>query len=71
MKVIYLILFILFSSFINIKSDSISANFTTAGEGYTMNYTPVFVEADESYINRVVDVLITGVERECCIGEIK
>ena len=40
-------------------------------EGYTMNYTPVFVEADESYINRVVDVLITGVERECCIGEIK
>ncbi len=40
-------------------------------EGYTMNYTPVFVEADESYINRVVDVLITGVENECCIGEIK
>ncbi len=40
-------------------------------EGYTMNYTPVFVEADESYINRIVDVLITGVENECCIGEIK
>lgn len=39
-------------------------------EGYTMNYTPVFVEADESYINEVVDVLITGVENEYCIGKL-
>ncbi len=39
-------------------------------EGYTMNYTPVFVEADESYINKVVDVLITGVENEYCIGKL-
>ena len=35
-----------------------------------MNYTPVFVEADESYINKVVDVLITGVENEYCIGKL-
>jgi len=39
-------------------------------EGYTMNYTPVFVEADESHINEVVDVLITGVENEYCIGKL-
>ena len=39
-------------------------------EGYTMNYTPVFVEADESYINEVVDVLITGVENEYCTGQL-
>ena len=39
-------------------------------EGYTMNYTPVFVEADESYINEVVDVLITDVENEYCIGKL-
>ena len=39
-------------------------------EGYTMNYTPVFVEADESYINEVVDVLITGVENEYCMGKL-
>ena len=39
-------------------------------EGYTMNYTPVFVEADESYINEVADVLITGVENEYCIGKL-
>ena len=38
-------------------------------EGYTMNYTPVFVEADESYINEVVDVLITDVENEYCMGK--
>ena len=39
-------------------------------EGYTMNYTPVFVEADESYINEVVDVLITDVENEYCMGKL-
>lgn len=39
-------------------------------EGYTMNYTPVFVEADESYINEVVDVFITGTEESCCTGKI-
>ena len=39
-------------------------------EGYTMNYTPVLVDTDESNINKVVDVLIEGVDGEYCIGKI-
>ena len=39
-------------------------------EGYTMNYTPVFVEADESFINEIVSVRITEAYDSYCIGEI-
>ena len=49
MKVIYLILFILLSSFINIKSDSISANFTTAGEGYTISGDILTITGEGTY----------------------
>ena len=49
MKVIYLILFILLSSFINIKSDSISANFTTAVEGYTISGDILTITGEGTY----------------------
>ena len=39
-------------------------------EGYTMNYTPVLVDTDESNINKVVDVLIESVDGEYCMGKI-
>ena len=49
MKVIYFILFILLSSFINIKPDSISANFTTAGEGYTISGDILTITGEGTY----------------------
>ena len=39
-------------------------------EGYTMNYTPVLVETDETNVNKIVDVLIEGVDGEYCVGKI-
>ncbi|MBQ8133230.1 MAG: tRNA (N(6)-L-threonylcarbamoyladenosine(37)-C(2))-methylthiotransferase MtaB [Clostridia bacterium] len=38
-------------------------------EGYTPNYTLVYVEADDSDINTVVDVKITTAENDYCTGE--
>ena len=39
-------------------------------EGYTMNYTPVLVDTDETNVNKIVDVLIEGVDGEYCVGKI-
>lgn len=39
-------------------------------EGYTPNYTLIYVEADESYINTVVEVKIISADNDYCIGEI-
>ncbi len=39
-------------------------------EGYTPNYTPVLISADESLVNEIVAVKITGVEGDLCIGKI-
>ncbi len=39
-------------------------------EGYTMNYTLVYVNTDESHINQIVDVLITDCTDDFCYGEI-
>lgn len=39
-------------------------------EGYTMNYTPVLMEADDSMVGRIVSVRLTQVRDGCCIGEI-
>ncbi len=38
-------------------------------EGYTMNYTPVFVQANENSVGEIVDVLITDVQGDACIGK--
>ena len=40
-------------------------------EGYTPNYTQVFVEADESLVNKVVDVELKTIEGDHIIGELK
>ena len=37
-------------------------------EGYTMNYTLVHLETDESNINKAVDVIITDSTDDFCIG---
>ena len=37
-------------------------------EGYTMNYTLVHLETDESNINKAVDVNITDSTDDFCIG---
>ena len=39
-------------------------------EGYTMNYTPVLVDTDETNINKIVNVFIEDVDGEYCIGKI-
>lgn len=39
-------------------------------EGYTMNYTPVFVDTDKNHIGEIVNVLITEVQSDSCIGKI-
>lgn len=39
-------------------------------EGYTMNYTPVLVDTDKTNVNKIVDVLIEGVDGEYCVGKI-
>ena len=38
-------------------------------EGYTMNYTPVLVPADDSLIGEVVNVRIVSAEKDHCTGE--
>ncbi len=38
-------------------------------EGYTPNYTLVYVDTDESNINKVVDVLITDSGNDFCLGK--
>lgn len=38
-------------------------------EGYTPNYTLVHISADDSFVNKIVNVKITGVEGDHCIGE--
>lgn len=38
-------------------------------EGYTMNYTLVYVNTDESSIGKVIDVKITDSTNDYCIGE--
>lgn len=40
-------------------------------EGYTPNYTQVFVEADESLVNKVADVELKTIEGDHIIGELK
>lgn len=40
-------------------------------EGYTMNYTPVFAEADDSAVGKLVRVRITEARKDCCIGVIE
>ncbi len=37
-------------------------------EGYTMNYTPVLVPADESFINRIINVTLTDLSGDHLIG---
>ena len=37
-------------------------------EGYTMNYTPVYVDTDESSIGKILSVRITAAEGDHCIG---
>ncbi len=39
-------------------------------EGYTMNYTPVFIKADENCIGKVADILIEKAEDGFCTGRI-
>ncbi len=39
-------------------------------EGYTPNYTPVSVDADESLVNTVVNVEITGTDGDICAGRL-
>lgn len=39
-------------------------------EGYTMNYTPVFVSTDDSSIGRILNVRITCAQGDRCIAEI-
>jgi threonylcarbamoyladenosine tRNA methylthiotransferase MtaB len=37
--------------------------------GLTKNYIRVEIPSDESIVNNIVDVIITGIENETCIGE--
>ncbi len=39
-------------------------------EGYTKNYTPVFVKADDTAINQVLSVKIVDCTNDYCVGEI-
>lgn len=39
-------------------------------EGYTPNYTLVYVDADERMINRIVPVKLLSTDGECCFGTI-
>ena len=39
-------------------------------EGYTKNYTPVYVNADESVLGKIVNVKITEAYDDYCIGVI-
>lgn len=39
-------------------------------EGYTMNYTLVYVDTDESNIGKILDVLITESTDDYCIGKL-
>ena len=39
-------------------------------EGYTPNYTPVLVSADESLVNTIVNVKITDTDGDTCFGEL-
>ena len=39
-------------------------------EGYTMNYTPVHINADDSFIGKIVDVRLIRSHGDYCIGEI-
>lgn len=39
-------------------------------EGYTPNYTPVLVSADDSLVNTIVDVIITDAGKDYCMGRI-
>ena len=38
-------------------------------EGYTMNYTPVFIKGDESMINTIAEVQLTEICGDGCIGK--
>ena len=38
-------------------------------EGYTMNYTPVFIKGDESMINTIAEVRLTEICGDGCIGK--
>ena len=38
-------------------------------EGYTMNYTPVFIKADDSYVGKIVNVKLTEAFDDHCRGE--
>ena len=40
-------------------------------EGYTMNYTPVFIKADESFVGKIVNVKITKAFDDHCKGIIE
>ena len=37
-------------------------------EGHTMNYTPVTLQSNENLANKIIDVKITAVENNKCIG---
>ena len=39
-------------------------------EGYTPNYTPVFVKAENDRVGEIVDVRLISVEGDHCIGVI-
>lgn len=39
-------------------------------EGYTPNYTPVFIDADDSIVGKIVDVRITDIYGDGCFGEL-
>ena len=40
-------------------------------EGYTMNYTPVFIKADESFVGKIVNVRLTEAFNDHCKGIIE
>ena len=40
-------------------------------EGYTPNYTLVYLKADESFVNKIVDVRLTEVSGDHMIGELE
>ena len=40
-------------------------------EGYTMNYTPVFIKADDSYVGKIVNVKLTEAFDDHCKGIVR